>query len=138
MDSPLSAQAALLQALALPGHGLELAERVRRDTRGQVRLGPGSVYPALRALEGRGWIRTRATSRKAAGRPGVVYELTPEGVAAAAAQREALAAFYEPRPDVRSSPIDVPALRERLVRTARASSFVLRLRSAVQAASARR
>lgn len=138
MACPLSAQAALLQGLALPGHGLELAERVRRDTRGQVRLGPGSLYPALRALQRRGWIRMRAAPRQSRGRPGRCFELTPEGVAASAVQREALAAFFAARPGSGPSPIDVRAMRQRLDRTMRASSFVLRLRRAVQAAGGTR
>ena len=51
MDTPLSARAALLQALAIAGYGMELIERVRRDTHGHVRLRMGSVYPALGRLE---------------------------------------------------------------------------------------
>jgi PadR family transcriptional regulator PadR len=138
VDRPLGAQTALLQALAVPGYGLELAERVRRQTGGLVRLQPGSIYPALRALERRGWVRPRAgTSRRAAGRPGRCYELTPKGVAAAAVRREALAGLLGPRPAAAVSPGDLRAMRERIVRSARASSFVIRLRRATEAARRR-
>jgi len=136
MDCPLSAQTALLQALALPGYGLELAERVRQQTGGQVCLRPGSIYPALRALERRGWIRGRVSARRnATGRPGRSYEQTPLGVAVATAQREALAAFFQPRPRDASRRLDTRAMRERIGRAARVSAFVLRLRGAVRAVS---
>lgn len=139
MDTPLSAKAALLQALAVPGHGLELAGRIRRQSADRVRLRPGSVYPALRALERKGWLRSRTNVRHGAvGRPGRYYQLTPEGVAAATAQREALSAFFRPGPRDAPSAADVQLMRERLRRCAQASAFVLKLRRATAAAVERR
>ena len=50
MDTPITAKAALLQALIEgEGYGLELIERVRTRTHGRVKLHQGSIYPALRA-----------------------------------------------------------------------------------------
>lgn len=55
VDSPISAKAAMLQALTMgPGFGLELIERVKVATGGAVVLHQGSVYPTLRELEADG------------------------------------------------------------------------------------
>jgi PadR family transcriptional regulator PadR len=96
--APLTTKAALLQALfAGPGFGLELIERVAERTGGRVRLGQGSVYPALRDLEATGLVRswTGRRSARGAGRPRVYYELTVEGVGAASTLREAVVGFVE-------------------------------------------
>jgi DNA-binding PadR family transcriptional regulator len=139
MDCPLGAQTALLQALTIPGYGLELAERVRRQTSGEVRLVPGSLYPALRALERRGWIRaTSPASGGGVGRPGRRYELTPPGVVAAAARRRALASFFRAGAAALAPSIDAAGMRARIARTAQVSAFVLRLRRAADAARGRR
>ena len=98
MVAPLTTKAALLQALfAGPGYGLELIARVAERTGGRVRLGQGSVYPALRDLEAGGLVRSWTGSRgvKGAGRPRVYYELTVAGVGAASALRDAVIGFVE-------------------------------------------
>jgi PadR family transcriptional regulator len=135
MEALLSAKAAVLQGLAIPAFGLELVERVRRQTAGLVRLGLGSIYPALRALEQQGLVRSRPGFQPmSAGRPRRYYELTPRGVATAMAQRQALAAFFRPRP-AGSAAEDVGLMRERILRCARLSEFVLTLRrQTIQAA----
>ena len=47
MDAPVSAKAALLQALISgPGYGLDLIERVKKQTRGKLVLGQGERIPA--------------------------------------------------------------------------------------------
>ena len=52
MDVPVTARAALLQALLDgKGYGLELVERVKEKTKGKINLGDGSVYPTLRGME---------------------------------------------------------------------------------------
>jgi PadR family transcriptional regulator PadR len=94
--APLTTKAALLQALfAGPGYGLELIERVAERTGRRVRLGQGSVYPALRDLKAAGLVRswTGRWGVKGAGRPRVYYELTVAGVGAASALRDAVIGF---------------------------------------------
>ena len=131
MDTPLSAKAALLQALAIPGYGLELVERIRHQSSRQVRLSLGSIYPALRALERRHLVRSRADAPDGAiGRPARYYELTPEGVATATAQREALGGFFRQGRHDPPSAGQVQLMRERLHRCAQVSRFVLKLRRA--------
>jgi DNA-binding PadR family transcriptional regulator len=128
MEAPLSAKAALLQALSIPGYGLELAERVRRNTAGHVRLRLGSVYPALQALEENGLVKSRPGPRaKGAGRPRRYYELTPKGVSAAMAQRKALAGFFRAERE-ETSEEDVTIMRERLRSCSQLSGFILKLR----------
>jgi len=136
VDTPLSAKAALLQALAVPGYGLELAERIRQQSGHQVQLRPGSIYPALRALERRRLVRSRTDGpRGAVGRPARYYELTPEGVAACTTQREALGAFFRPGRHDPPSAGEVRLMRERLRRCAEVSGFVLDLRRATARAA---
>jgi PadR family transcriptional regulator PadR len=138
MYTPLSAKAALLQALAIPGYGLELIERIRRQSGRQVQLRLGSIYPALRALERRRLVRSRADApRGAVGRPARYYELTPEGVATATAQREALGAFFRQGRYRPPSAGQVRLMRERLHRCAQVSRFVLKLRRALALAAGR-
>ena len=128
MDAPVSAKAALLQALDLPGCGVALAARVRERTGGHVRLRPGSVYPALRALQREGLLRSLDRRPSSVGRPRRYYELTPRGVAKAMAQREALAAFFTGR---RGAPSDDAGLMaDRMLKCAEISAFVLGLRRA--------
>ena len=47
----------ILRALELaPMHGLGIAARIDQVTRGAFVVKPGSLFPALRRLEQRGWI----------------------------------------------------------------------------------
>lgn len=47
----------ILRALELsPMHGVGAAERIHQVTRGALNVKPGSLFPALRRLEQRGWI----------------------------------------------------------------------------------
>jgi DNA-binding PadR family transcriptional regulator len=136
METPLSAKAALLQALATPGYGLELAERIRHQSGDQVQLRSGSIYPALRALERRRLVRSRADSpHGAVGRPARYYELTPLGVAVATAQREALGVFFRQGRHDPPSAGQVQLMREHLHRCAQVSGFVLELRRATARAA---
>lgn len=84
-------QTALLQALITgDGYGLELIERVKERTQGQLLLGQGQIYPALRQLERDGFVESyRGESPAArAGRPRIYYRLTGEGRRAAFEVRE--------------------------------------------------
>jgi PadR family transcriptional regulator PadR len=47
----------ILRALELaPMHGLGIASRIEQVTRGAFVVKPGSLFPALRRLEQKGWI----------------------------------------------------------------------------------
>src|SRR6185503_21319960 len=39
-----------------PTHGWDIAQRIQQVSRGILRVGQGSLYPALHRLEERGWI----------------------------------------------------------------------------------
>ncbi len=97
MELLVAAKSALLQALVEgPGYGLELIDRVKDRTSGDVRLGQGSVYPALRSLEVEGLVRSYEGPPlpERGGRPRVYYELTGEGLRAAREQRRAAAGLF--------------------------------------------
>ena len=97
MDTPVSARAALLQALTFgPDFGLQLIACVKHVTGGHIELGQGSIYPALRALESEGLIRSFDGEPRAerGGRPRRYYELTKEGWSVAAADRVAVLALF--------------------------------------------
>lgn len=96
MEPPISAKAALLQALiSKPGYGLDLIERVKNRTKGAVVLHQGSIYPALRDLERQGLLRSwdGETTPDRGGRPRRYYELTAEGRRAAFRDQQVFAAF---------------------------------------------
>src|ERR1019366_10243952 len=93
MDTPVTARAALLQSLIQgKGYGLELIDRVKARTKGGIKLGQGSVYPALRDLEDEGFVRSWDGEQlpERGGRPRRYYELTAEGHRAAVEHREAV------------------------------------------------
>ncbi len=137
MQTLLSTKAALLQALGAPGYGLELIERIRRGTHGRLRLRPGSVYPALHALEQEGLVtvrRVRAAGR--AGRPRRYYELTLAGVRGAMAQRGALLGLLAGVQPTTVVP-DVAEMRKRLESCSALSGSVLELQRRMAAAAPR-
>ena len=96
MESPLTAKAALLQALAHgEGFGLDLIQRVQALTGGKLSLGQGSVYPALKDLEWDGLAESYdggATDR--GGRPRRYFKLTPKGFLLAREQRAIVAELF--------------------------------------------
>lgn len=92
----LNSRTALLQALITgPGYGLDLAERVRDRSHGKIVLGQGTLYPALRALEREGLVRSWEAdpTPERGGRPRVYYELTAKGTKAAQEERQTLTDF---------------------------------------------
>jgi PadR family transcriptional regulator PadR len=99
MEAPISARTAILTVL-LSGksYGLEIIDRVRERTRGHILLNEGSVYPALRALEREGLLRSfdGEPLPERGGRPRRYYELTGEGRRKAHEQRTALLRLLEP------------------------------------------
>ncbi len=97
MDTLVSTKVALLQALIEgKNYGLELIKRVDERTKGKVKLRHGSVYPALRALERDGLIRSwdGEPVPETGGRPRRYYELTAEGMRCASEQRESLFGLF--------------------------------------------
>jgi PadR family transcriptional regulator, regulatory protein PadR len=97
VDTPITARAALLQALISgKGYGLELIERVEQRTKGAVTLHQGSVYPALRSLEDEGLLRSYDGEPlpERGGRPRRYYELTAKGRRAAFEQGEAVRGLF--------------------------------------------
>ena len=69
----------ILKALSLePMHGWAVAQRLEQLTRDALKVGQGSLYPALQRLEEKGWVDSewRATEQ---GRRARYYELTPAG-----------------------------------------------------------
>jgi transcriptional regulator len=48
----------ILQSLAAERrHGVAVARRIEQLTEGRIRVGPGSLFPALHRLEDKGWLR---------------------------------------------------------------------------------
>ena len=69
----------ILKALSLePMHGWAIAQRLEQLSRDALRVGQGSLYPALQRLEEKGWVESgwRATAEN---RRAKYYELTPDG-----------------------------------------------------------
>lgn len=94
----MSARMALLTALISgKSYGLELIDKIKKSTNGVVSLGAGSVYPALRALEDEGLVRSfdADPSEERGGRPRRYYELTGEGRRAAREQKAAIMGLFE-------------------------------------------
>jgi PadR family transcriptional regulator, regulatory protein PadR len=103
MDAAVSAKAALLQALVRgPGYGLDLIERVKKQTNGKLVLGQGSVYPALRELEREGLLESYEGDPlpERGGRPRRYYKLNALGAKAAIEQREVVMGLFMPVPEV--------------------------------------
>ena len=71
-------------------HGYAIIEALRERSGGAFELPEGTIYPALHRLEERALVRSAWTG---AGRRRRVYELTREGRAALARQRQDWAAF---------------------------------------------
>ena len=93
----VNAASALLQALLNgEGYGLELIERVKKQSRGKIVIGIGSVYPALRSLERKGYLRSWDGDPvpETGGRPRRYYEITADGMRVARAERKAVAGLF--------------------------------------------
>ncbi|MCI0432201.1 MAG: PadR family transcriptional regulator [Gemmatimonadetes bacterium] len=59
-------------------HGYAVSRWIRETTGGTFEVQEGALYPALRRLEGRGWLQSRWTTT-GTGREARVYELTDSG-----------------------------------------------------------
>ena len=75
-----------------PANGWELTRSIQTVSRGVLDVNYGSIYPALRRLEARGWVTARwapsANNRRAR-----YYQLTAAGRRQLAAERQAWARF---------------------------------------------
>lgn len=69
----------ILKALNIqPLHGLGVSRRIEQITRGAYTVGPGSLFPALHRLEGRGWLAS-AWGESENRRRAKFYRLTAAG-----------------------------------------------------------
>jgi PadR family transcriptional regulator, regulatory protein PadR len=70
-----------------PTHGWDIAQRIQQVSQDVLRVGQGSLYPALHRLEARGWV---AAEWGASGnnRRAKFYALTAEGQRQLAAETE--------------------------------------------------
>ena len=69
----------VLQALSLgPLHGLGVSDRIAQITQGTFRVKPGSLFPALKRLEERGWLKS-AWGESDNNRRAKYYRLTKAG-----------------------------------------------------------
>jgi PadR family transcriptional regulator, regulatory protein PadR len=78
----------ILKALSLEAmHGWAIAQRLEQLSRDALKVGQGSLYPALQRLEEKGWIDSewRATDQN---RRAKYYELTRSGERALGAEAE--------------------------------------------------
>ena len=78
----------ILKALSLaPMHGWAITQRLEQLSGEALRVGQGSLYPALQRLEEKGWVDSewRTTEQ---GRRARYYELTPAGRRALGAEAD--------------------------------------------------
>jgi DNA-binding PadR family transcriptional regulator len=89
----LTARAALLLALRHgPGYGRAFGRRIRDASAGHAQLAEGSIYPALRQLQGARLVRSWKVvpGRRRGGRSRTYYELTLRGLRTANAHARGL------------------------------------------------
>jgi transcriptional regulator len=59
-------------------HGWAIAERLKQMSKDELRVGPGSLYPALHKLEREGWVQAEWSADEA-NRRVKFYSITKEG-----------------------------------------------------------
>jgi transcriptional regulator len=85
----------ILKALSLQQmHGWAITQRLEQLSRDVLKVGQGSLYPALQRLEEKGWVDSewRATDQ---GRRAKYYELTSKGRRALGAETESWHQYVE-------------------------------------------
>jgi PadR family transcriptional regulator PadR len=90
---------ALLQAFTHgESYGLEIIERVKKLTNGQVKIPQGRVYPALRDLEAEGLLESYdgPPLPERNGRPRRYYRITAAGLRAARQDAKAILGLLKP------------------------------------------
>jgi transcriptional regulator len=63
---------------AAPMHGWALSQRIQQQSENLLRVGQGSLYPALQRLEQQGWLESEWQSTEQ-NRPAKYYTLTASG-----------------------------------------------------------
>src|SRR6266498_3024341 len=99
MSPTLDTRTALLQALVQgESYGLELIERVKKNTNGGMKIQQGRVYPVLRALEADGLLESYDGDPlpERGGRPRRYYKLTAKGLRAAKDDAKVIAGLLKP------------------------------------------
>ena len=127
----IALRAVLLPLLRSPSFGRELTREVRRRSRGRLQAGPGSIYPALRKLEGEGLVRswTAAGPHRGRGRPRRYYELTAPGFREVHRLQDAVPAAVA---DAVSLPaVSSAVMGERVLRARDLSEAARRIRAAM-------
>jgi DNA-binding PadR family transcriptional regulator len=82
--SPSSVELRILLALSLaPLHGYGIMQEVARQSGGEVAMGPGTLYGAIKRMLKAGWIAQAAGGSGQDPRRTARYRLTPAGRAAA-------------------------------------------------------
>jgi PadR family transcriptional regulator, regulatory protein PadR len=93
----IGTETALLAALiAGPGYGLDLIERVLKQTHGNLQLHQGTVYPALRDMEREGLLESYEGEPlpERGGRPRRYYRLTALGRKTGVENREVVGGLF--------------------------------------------
>jgi len=125
-------RSAILALLAEePRHGYQIIQDISERSGGQWKPSPGSVYPALSALQDEGLV----DDEKIEGRR--VFSLTPSGLAHVEERREELAGVFDAFASD-SEPDDVTDLRQLLFGVGGAAVQVLSTGSPEQVAAARK
>jgi PadR family transcriptional regulator PadR len=99
MSPTLDTRTALLAALIQgDSYGLELIERVKRNSNGALKIQQGRVYPVLRALEAEGLLESYDGDPlpERGGRPRRYYKLTAKGLRAARENANAIFGLFAP------------------------------------------
>lgn len=78
-----------------PLYGLEIVREVETRTHGELVLTAGGLYPALRRLENKGWVRVETRRPPQGGGPVSYYTITEAGRDALASEREETRAFWQ-------------------------------------------
>jgi len=135
MFTSLNTETALLvELLRGPGYGLDLIERVLLRSDGRIRLRQGVVYPALRDLSRRKWLRSWSVTTPGSGRPRTYHELTPRGLALAEAHRNTIAGFAAKAAPLRPTDRELDEMRQRLFQCGEVAEAAMWLRRAGKAA----
>lgn len=136
MGALVNARAAVLQALLEgPAYGVALSQALLERTGGHVRLGHSNVYAALNSLERTGLVTswTVVPRGRRGARARIYYELTPQGIGVATAQRRALAGLVAPSPVMSPTEPERDLMLARLARCSEVSAVVQELRAAMPA-----
>ena len=73
-------------------NGWELTRSIQTVSHGVLDVNYGSIYPALRRIEAKGWVKARWAETEA-GRRARFYELTPAGLRQLERERESWERF---------------------------------------------